>query len=134
MKVTDFEIADLSGNVKGDSLSEISFATINPDSLGTISGDIEIQLDSGKTAPVVLEFVKLDNRQIFVLPVTERVFKINVPAGKYFATGYIDSDADSIRGHGLAIPYRLSETATEYPDTIAVRARFETAGIKIVFR
>ncbi|UCE25069.1 MAG: Ig-like domain-containing protein [Candidatus Zixiibacteriota bacterium] len=133
LRVTEFEIVDLAGNTMGDSLIEYTIRTINPDSLGTVSGDIDMQLPDHAQSPVILEFTRIDNRQTFDLPVAGRQFKIDIPAGKYLANGFVDVNQNGIRDLGTAVPYRYSETATVYPDTIAVRARFETAGILIEF-
>ena len=134
LRTTEFEIADLAGNTMGDSLIEHTIRTVNPDSLGTISGDIDIQLPDRAQAPAILEFTRVDNKQTFDLPVAGEQFKIDLPAGKYFANGFIDANENGIRDLGRAVPYRFSESATVYPDTIAVRARFETTGITVEFR
>jgi len=134
MSVTEFQVMDLAGTVMGDSLRELAFSTIDPDSVGAIMGQVEIELPGKTHDPVVLEFVKVSSKQTFVLPVRSRDYKIEVPAGKYMASGFIDSDKDGAIGRGSAVPYKLSETVMNYPDTITVRARFETADVNIVFR
>jgi len=134
MAITEFQVVDMAGNVMGDSLRELTFSTINPDSVGAIMGQIEIGLPGKTGDPVVLEFAKIGSGQTFVLPVASETFNIDVPAGKYLASGFIDSNNDGEIDLGSAVPYRLSETVTFYPDTITVRARFETAGVNITFR
>jgi hypothetical protein len=68
------------------------------------------------------------------LHLSGRDFKIDVPAGKYLVSGFLDTDGDGRRGLGSAVPYRFSETVLVYTDTIAVRARFETAGVQLEFK
>lgn len=134
MTVTEFQIVDLAGNVMGDSLKEFRFSTIDPDSVGAILGDVEIALPGKTGHPVLLKFARVNSKQTFTLPVTPPEFKIELPAGKYLASGFIDSNGDGEIDRGSSVPYLLSETVTYHPDTITVRARFETAGISIVFR
>ncbi len=134
LKVTQFEIADFAGNVMGDSLTEYVIVTLDPDSLGTISGEISIDIPDRGQSPVFAAFTKISNRQIFDLPITGREFKIDVPAGKYLVSAFLDLNSDGERDLGSAVPYRFSESMTTYSDTIAVRARFETTGAQIEFK
>lgn len=134
LDVTEFDILDLSGNPLGDSLTQRSFQLFDPDSLGTISGEILVLLEHRKTAPAILSFRKLDNDRLFDLPVSSRTFSITVPPGKYLLSGFLDSDDDGRRGKGSLLPFVFSETTSEYPDTIRVRARFETSGIQMEFK
>lgn len=134
LKITEFDIIDKSGNTMGDSLREYSVTTLNKDSLGTVAGRITVKLDDRRMAPVVLQFNKVENQQTFDLPVSGREFKIDLPAGKYLVNGFIDIDSSGLRDLGSAIPYRYSETVMTHPDTIAVRARFETAGVELKFK
>ncbi|MEW6412866.1 MAG: Ig-like domain-containing protein [Candidatus Zixiibacteriota bacterium] len=134
LQVTEFEIADRAGNVLGDSLTEFVFTTIDTDSLGSISGEIDIRLAGRENTPVVLQFKRVDNRQTFDLPVAARRFNIDLPAGKYQLWGFLDSNGNGRRDPGSVVPYLFSETAATLSDTIAVRARFETAGIVFEFK
>ncbi len=134
LRVTEFEIADRAGNVLGDSLSEFLIITIDSDSLGSISGEIDVKLESKKQDLAVLSFQRVDNRQTFDLPLSTRSFNIDLPAGKYLLRGFLDSDGNGRRDPGSVIPYGFSETAGSYADTIAVRARFETTGISFEFK
>lgn len=133
LKITEFEIADLARNVLGDSLSEFPINIIDPDSVGSVSGTVEIGLRHKKQHPVVLIFEKIENKQVFNLPVSGGSFNFDLPAGKYLLSGFIDSDSSGVRDFGSVEPYRYSETEAIYPDTVAVRARFETAEVNFVF-
>lgn len=134
LDVTEFDILDLSGNPLGDSLIQRSFQLFDPDSLGTISGEIFVLLDHRKNDPAILSFRKLDNDRLFDLPVSSKTFSIALPPGKYLLSGFLDSDDDARRGKGSLLPFVFSETTSEYPDTIRVRARFETSGIQMEFK
>ncbi len=134
LKMTEFEIADVAGNTLGDSLREYPVTTLDPDSTGTVSGVVNIRLPERQQSPVVLSFRKIADLQTFDLPVDGRSFKIELPAGRYLAGGFIDVDSNGVRDPGSAVPYLLSESVMAHPDTIAVRARFETAGIVFEFK
>lgn len=132
--ITEFDIADLAGNDMGDSLLSFPVNVLNEDSVGSVSGEIKIDIASKRQDPTVLEFLKIDNGQKFQFPVSGATFSVTLPAGKYFLSGFIDSNLNGIRDKGSIFPYRYSETIGALPDTVAVRARFETAGIEMTFR
>ena len=133
-KLVEADIFDMSGNAMGDSVKYYPVILFDNDSLGSVSGKIDIQIPNKKKSPVVLKFFKIGNNRIFSLPVPENNFKINLPAGKYVLSGFIDSDKDGMRGKGSIFPFHFSETYATYPDTIDVRARFETADVNFIFK
>ncbi len=133
LKVTEFDIVDMTGNTLGDSLRSYGFSILDVDSLGSISGTIQVNLPGRADDPVVLSLKKTDNNQEFDLQVTGNAFTRELPAGKYVLSGFIDSDSSGTRGLGGIYPFNLAETKALYPDTINVRARFETAGVLFQF-
>jgi hypothetical protein len=133
LKVTEFDIVDLAGNLLGDSLTEFRFSILDADSLGSVSGAVKINLADRTKAPVVMNLRQVGSNQVFDLPVTGKDFSSAVPAGKYILSGFIDTDSSGTRGLGGLFPYQNSETMAEYADTISVRARFETAEIIFIF-
>jgi hypothetical protein len=132
--VTEFELVDLAGNILGDSLLEYPFSIIDLDSLGVISGSITVNIPGEESSPVNLSFQRIGSAQRYETTAKGRSFSIDVPAGKYLLSGFIDSDLDGHKGKGSIYPFRLGEPSSSYPDTISVRARFETMGIEIQFR
>ena len=134
LKMTEFDIADRSGNLLGDSLADYRFSILDEDSLGSVSGKVLIHLIDRAGAPVVLSLRKADNNQKFDLPCVDGEFHREVPAGKYTLSGFIDVDSSGTRDLGAIYPFRNAETLAEYPDTISVRARFETADIVFEFK
>ena len=132
--VTEFELIDRSGNALGDSLSEHHFSTLDYNSLGSISGQILKHISGQEKSPVVLKFRKVGQQQITTLLVEEQNFRIDVPAGDYLMTAYIDSDRNGKRGTGSIYPFSFAETQAAYPDTVSVRSRFETIGITFDIR
>jgi hypothetical protein len=128
--VTEFEIVDMAGNVLGDSLTSYRFSVLDSDSLGAIAGEVVIEVPESQDSPVVLEFHKVGSRQVYDLTTRVGGFHIDVPAGKYLLSGFIDSDRDGEKDNGSVEPYQLAETFAASADTISVRARFETSGIR----
>lgn len=134
LNIAEFEIADPSGNVMGDSLTAFAMNTLNTDSLGTIVGTIAIGLRDKAADPTVLIFREVANKFTDTVTVKGRDFTVNVPRGKYLLSGFLDSNKDGKRTDGSLHPFRLAETAAVYGDTISVRARFETTGIEMTFK
>ncbi|MBU8934818.1 MAG: Ig-like domain-containing protein [candidate division Zixibacteria bacterium] len=129
LAVAEFELRDRAGNALGDSLGEHNFATVDSDSLGTISGVVIKHVPGQEAVPVVLEFRKVGETRTTALTTNEEQFRIDVPSGDYLMTALIDRDHDGHPGVGSACPFRFAETRAVHPDTITVRARFETTGI-----
>ncbi|MCM2271281.1 MAG: Ig-like domain-containing protein [candidate division Zixibacteria bacterium] len=134
INVAEFEVADLAGNLLGDSITTFSFGTLDADSLGTIAGTVSIRPRDKAADPAVLIFREVSDKFVDTITVKGREFTINVPGGKYLLSGFIDSDKDGKRGEGSLRPFRTAETFSIHPDTIAVRARFETTGIEMIFK
>jgi len=134
LTMVEFEIGDLAGNLLGDSLREYRFSTYDPDQLGMISGSVTVERPGHELDPVLLTFTRVGDKAAFDLTVTERVFSLSVPAGKYLLHGFADSDDSGERSLGNIQPERYAEPIDWYPDTIAVRARFETAGVEFIIR
>ncbi len=134
LNVTDFDLKDRAGNVLGDSLTVYTFSTINIDSLGSVSGTVAIDLPDEKSDAVLLTLSAVGSSQQFTVTPRAGAFSIDLPAGKYVVSGFIDRDDNGRLSLGTIHPFRLAETQAVYPDTVAVRARFETAGIEFHFR
>lgn len=131
---TEFELFDMSGNAFGDSLSEHHFSTVDPKSLGSISGRVLKHIPWQEEAPVILQFRKIGQQQVTSLSVHEEDFRVDATAGDYLLTAFIDKNSDGSINTGSIYPFRLAETKATYPDTISVRTRFETTGITFDIR
>ena len=118
----------------GDSLISYNFSILDTDSLGAISGRVVVDLPDKSNLPIKLFFNKTGSKDSFKLNIDSEEFKIDVPAGKYLLSGFIDSDLNGEKGNGTIFPFRLAETMAFYPDTISVRARFETSEILFEFK
>ena len=83
---------------------------------------------------VLLTFAQVGSNQEYELPVSGRNFSIELPAGKYVLSGFVDSNGNGEKDAGSVQPFEFSESRAVLADTVAVRARFETAGIEFLFR
>lgn len=119
-------VKDKAGNLSADSTT-LAFRTYFSDSLGTVSGRVA-GIDSGK---IVLEFRELKSGWTRTAAVGERAFSLPVLSGKYFLSGFIDKNGNRKHEGGSLAPFSFPEPAFFYPDTVFVRARFETEGVEI---
>ncbi len=144
LDVTEFDVADYAGNLMGDSLRSFTFSTYDDDSLGSVSGTVEIALEDRKESPAKLTFQKVGGKDRYTVTVAglapgrnaenTGAFVTDLPAGEYILTGFLDQDGDGKLTPGSINPPRLAETYVVHPDTVSVRARFETAGIVVEFK
>jgi len=134
LAVTEFDIVDRGGNLLGDSLTEYPVNVLDVDSMGSISGSIMIELPEDRGVPAVLTFKTTTGKFDRRLTAHHDQFKVEVPAGKYLLFGFLDRNGNGVRDEGSLFPFVPSETEASYPDTISVRARFETAGIEFQFK
>ncbi len=134
MSMAEFEIFDLSGNVLGDSIQSFSFSIIDTDSLGSVSGNVAVELANKQNSVKKLMFAGITGEQSFDITVAGDTFSTELPAGKYLMSGYLDENNNGLRDLGSALPFNFAETFTKSADTITVRARFETAGIEFRFK
>ena len=133
-QIAEFDLVDLAGNALGDSVATYSFSVLDTDSLGAIAGKVAVLVPGKISDEVVLTFNRTDRKQSFDLPVRGHDFRIQVPAGRYTISGFVDSNGNGLLDDGLIVPFSFSETRLVLTDTVAVRARFETAGIEVTFK
>jgi hypothetical protein len=130
LKIADSSLFDLAGNKCPDSAFTFKFATVNPDSLGSVSGTISVEYAERAKAPLVLKFHEIGGKYDLVRTFARHQFDASLPAGKYLLSGFLDSNGNHIRDLGSVWPYLTAETGAISPDTVTVRARFETTGIE----
>jgi len=134
LNVAEFEIADLAGNLLGDSIQSFSFSVLDSDSLGAVSGTVMVQLPNKLNSVKRLTFTNILRKESYDVNVSGNTFTTELPAGKYMVSGFLDDNNNGRRDLGGVRPYSLAETFTKSADTISVRARFETAGIEFKFK
>lgn len=123
-------ILDRAGNSIADSLTSYRFSTLSEDSLGSVTGSIIVDVPGREADPVVLLMNDLKRKTKYRWSIGSREFQFDLPAGKYQLSGFVDSDHNGLRSPGTLTPFRLAESSATYPDTISVRARFETAEVE----
>ncbi len=122
-------IKDLSGNPAGDSTWRYRFRTYNIDSLGTVTGTASIGPAIDTSGSLMLVFSPVKGKSRFERRISGKTFETILPPGKYLLFGYMDDNKNDREDAGSLFPFVFSESRAAYPDTIRVRARFETAGI-----
>ncbi|PKK83825.1 MAG: hypothetical protein CVT49_06720 [candidate division Zixibacteria bacterium HGW-Zixibacteria-1] len=133
-KVYDIMVAeslfyDLSGNRMGDSIMNYKFTTYDKDSLGSASGAITIGPDIDSSGIVHITFMTEKGLEILSQPLPDKTFNVELPPGKYLLKAFLDRNENKIQDYGKLYPFEPAETSALYPDTVRVRARFETSGI-----
>jgi len=126
-------LVDLNGNILGDSISVFNLSTYSLDSLGKVSG--EVLFKSGQDTGVVhyLTISNLAGKGQFTQAIEDNRFKFRIPPGKYQLKGYLDINNNGRHDVGSLVPFQFAEKMVLATDTIRVRNRFETAGLKFEF-
>ena len=134
MTLAEFEIADKAGNLLGDSIQAFSYSILNSDSLGSVSGNISVEISNKDSSRRHLTFSNINGQQSYEFSFDKDRFTVELPAGKYLMSGFLDENNNGMRDLGMSQPYTMSETFGRSTDTVSVRARFETAGIEFIFK
>lgn len=136
IKLKSQKIFDLFGNPMTDSVWFLTFTTLNPDTLGSISGKVEA-LGKSISGDIVLTLSLIDKvgkRYQKTLPQPGSFLFENVLPGKYMVDAYVDLNKDRNLTIGNPRPFVLCEPFTFFPDTVTVRSRWETEGVELKFR
>ncbi|MCI0597444.1 MAG: Ig-like domain-containing protein, partial [candidate division Zixibacteria bacterium] len=119
-------VKDQAGNGSTDSAA-LSFRTYFPDSLGTVGG----RFLGNTSRRIVRAFRELRSNWSKTETAADSAFSLPMLSGKYFLSGFLDENGNGKRESGSLSPFAVPEPAFFYPDTVFVRARFETEGIDI---
>jgi hypothetical protein len=129
------QVFDLSDNPLSDSLFEVSFTTLNSDTLAFVTGKVKT-IAGEETGDIVVVLSKIDSDEIRYKQVLKRpgmfVYEMVLP-GKYLAMAFLDKDRDTKHDAGEIFPYIPAEPYTTFPDTIPVRSRWETEKVELIF-
>jgi hypothetical protein len=136
IKLESKRILDLFGNPMADSVFSLNFTTLNPDTLGSLSGKVET-LEKSITGDIVvtlylLNEIKKTYRKNLLQPGTF-LFE-NILPGNYMVSAYVDLNQDGNLTIGSPKPFVPSEPFTFFPDTVYVRSRWETEKVDLQFR
>jgi len=125
---------DLSGNNLVDSLYQCQFSVYPEDSIGQVSGEILFAGEQKPDGDPYLIFLNNIGQEILRSEIMGNTFSFQLPPGKYLIEGFLDENDNGKKDLGTLFPFRYAETSVAYPDTVRVRARFETAGIEFLFK
>ncbi len=136
IKLLGAVVSDLLGNRSTtDSAFTSSFVTSDPANMGAVSGSVEM-VDKEQPKSIVLTLWSLEKPELsyqIMLARPDSFFFERVLPGKYFLGGYIDSDGNGDLSLGQTETFVPLEPFTTYADTIRVRPRWETEGLKLTF-
>jgi len=136
IKLEGENVFDLFENAMTDSVLFLTFTTLNPDTLGSLSGNVEILGETiSRNIVVTLSLIdKARKRYQKSLPKPDSFLFENILPGKYMVGAYLDLNKDGDLTIGDPKPFILSEPFNFFPDTVHVRSRWETQGVELEFR
>ena len=122
------QVHDIAGNPVEDSVRQIRFSVLNVEDFGSISGDLQNEA-GGFANPVI--YVRSVSGNISERVTVDSGFHFihGLPAGSYQFYGFDDMNRDSLYNRGSIAPFEFAEPLISFPDTVAVRSRFETESI-----
>lgn len=128
------EVVDLNGNSLLDSMWNVHFTTVNPDTFGSVA--IEVRSKEKFLGNIWVNLTSLDKRQTYkkILENSGKFLWETLLPGKYFLDGFVDLDENQKYSFGKISPFEPAEPLAVYPDTVRIRSRWETAGIVLEFK
>jgi uncharacterized protein (DUF2141 family) len=129
-------LTDLWRNQQKISPFIVNFTTVDPETLGSLSGKVEL-LDTEKKEGIFIIAQKFESPTVNYQKVLEKpggfLFDAILP-GKYIISAFLDADGNRKFSLGNPYPFIPSEPKVFYPDTISVRSRWETEGVDLQFK
>jgi hypothetical protein len=136
LTLDSMQVRDRAGNRLRGAGTELSFATLNPDTLGHISG-ILIDEDSSASGQLFVHAESAGGAHPPVRMVLSHpdVYELrNLLPGWYRVWAFRDEDSNGVFSHGCPFPITFAERFAWYPDSVEVRSRWETQGADLVLR
>jgi len=131
------KIRDRMGNASAiDSSFTGGFVTLDEGIVGSVSGEVRTA-EKEESTTVVLTLWHGEQSEPWyemILPQPGPFVFERVLPGKYFLTGYLDLNGDRNLSLGRPEPFSVMEPFAVHPDTIYVRSRWESEGVKLTFR
>ncbi|UCB51672.1 MAG: Ig-like domain-containing protein [Candidatus Zixiibacteriota bacterium] len=119
-----------------DSSFAASFVTLDEGILGSVSGEVGTT-EMEESTTVVLTLWHPEKGELWyeiALPGPGPFVFERVLPGKYFLAGYLDLNGDRNLSLGQPEPFSPLEPFVVYADTIHVRSRWETEGLRLKFQ
>ena len=126
-------IQDEAGNSLRDSLLAYTYIYLPEDSLGSVSGTVDA---GGSEARIHLTFRSITG---FHQPMEKQLIGAkdfsfrSIPAGGWIVEGWLDQSRTETFYTGQAVPFKASDPYVISPDTVWVRARWESGDVEIIF-
>ncbi|MCJ7507383.1 MAG: Ig-like domain-containing protein [candidate division Zixibacteria bacterium] len=128
-------VFDLAGNHMLDTSFKILFTTVNLDTLGQLSGKIEVSDTSYRD--IIVTAIQSGNGLTGdyrkTLKISGQYRFNNLLPGKYLISAFLDLNRNGKLDLGNPFPFVPAEPQVVYPDIITVRSRWETEGINLTF-
>jgi hypothetical protein len=132
VQVTGDSLHDIFGNTSPDSSVGLVFSTVDTETLGSLSGTV---LHAQQNLNVVASPVSRSAAEYTVSVEENGDFKFDeLPAAEYQLQLFLDVDENAKSTPGNFDPFDFAERFWINPDTIRVRARWETEGIEIIWK
>lgn len=139
--LTDYKVTvkldsvfDLFANPLADSTFQITYTTLNHDTLSAISGTITDEDSTGR-GPIYLQAIQTrrdGQRYETKLEQPGPYAFTDMLPGTYVIEGFRDRDNNGQYSYGTAFPFQPSERFFVYSDSIEVRARWPNVGNDII--
>lgn len=136
VKLRGEDMLDLFGNAMSDSVFSLAFTTLNPDTLGLLSGNVQASKETPlRDIVVTLSLIEKSRKKYQKsLPQPGPFLFESVLPGKYMIGAYADLDGDGDLTIGNPKPFTPCEPFTFLADTLTVRSRWETQGVELKFK
>ncbi len=122
------KVKDLYGNAPKDSTYQFDFAIASADSVGYLSGTITVE----REPEVTLRFAGITRKLVYTRSQTgSGTFKLTMYPDMYTVTAFADRNRNGRWDNGSLLPFGYAEPGWIVPDTLRVRARFDTEGFDL---
>ena len=123
----------LGGRPGGDSVLCVPFTTEKAPAAGSISGRLEDRQKERGRAIVRARHMEKKGVTVQAPAASDGTFALpRLAAGKYLLDAFVDADSNGVYSPGNPFPFRPSERFGVAGDTVRVRARWETSGVRIL--
>ena len=135
-------LRDRADNALADSSFEVSFSTLREEDMGTFTGIIyddrmggqgDFHLLAGRIRASGAARSRSPSSYHWVVPDTGAYTSGAMSPGDYEIRAFRDEDANGAWSAGTPLPFAPAERWIAYPDTVTIRARWETANVNMRF-
>ncbi|MGB5107299.1 MAG: Ig-like domain-containing protein [Candidatus Zixiibacteriota bacterium] len=125
LRIDPAAVIDLAGNVSKDSVIEMYYMVANPDSMGNLSGTINFEHER----EVTVSFTGLARKIVYThVQTANGGFALRMFPDQYIVSAFADRNRNGRWDYGSLTPFGFAEPGWVVPDTLRVRARFDTEG------